>query len=301
MNKTFIGIVTFGNIKFTQLAVQSIRDTVQSPYDMAIIIGKPGDVETLNWTKDQGINHIVHKENKGFPASINDLYDWGFKENNYDYFVAMGNDVIAYPYAIDSLIRVANDTDYEWMCAREFHVRALCKAFPETRKHFEGNDYIFRKFGKTEPWKRFTAYSNEIQVSKAGLSDVHNLALYKRSVFDKIGYIDVNFYPAYYEDNDYARRAVNAKISSCTVINAFYFHFWSRTIKQESGGSTGKQFQNNKSFYITKWGGDFGKEAWKTPFNGTPYRIADVTLEPSLAIHSRDYEDSVIKYWRKRS
>jgi len=301
MKKTFIGIVTFGNINFTRLAIQSIKETVQSFYDIVLVIGKPDDIVTLNFAKENKINYIVHKENKGFPASINDLYDWGFKNRNYDYFVAMGNDVIAYPYAIDSLIRVADDTDYEWMCSREFHVRALCKAFPDARKHFEGNDFIFRKFGKVRPWEHFTAYSNNIQISKAGLSDVHNLALYKRSVFDKIGYVDVNFYPAYYEDNDYVRRSVHKKISSCTVKNSFYFHFWSRTIKQESGGSTSKNFQNNKNFYITKWGGDFGKEKWNIPFNNKPYQLGNVILEPNLSIHTRDQEKDIIKYWRNKN
>ena len=57
----------------------------------------------------------------------------------------------------------------------------------------------------------------------------------KRDIFDRIGYTDVNFYPAYFVDNDYAKRIQLAEIKCCTLQNARFFHFWSRVFKQGSG------------------------------------------------------------------
>jgi len=211
----------------------------------------------------------------------------------------MGNDVIAYPNAINSMIEVADTTDYEWICAREVSVKVLCRAFPEQRKFFSGENYIFNDFN-SRPWEVFPNYNKPLEIDKAGMSDVHNLTLFKRSVFKTIGYNDVNFYPAYFEDNDFCRRGILSGLKSCTLNNAYYFHFWSRTIKQGSGGSTDSYFNMNKSFYSKKWGGPFGKEKFSLPFNGTSYNQGGITLQPEIKINSREQEERIIDYWRSR-
>jgi GT2 family glycosyltransferase len=121
-------------------------------------------------------------------------------------------------------------------------------------------------------------------------------------VYDTIGYVDVNFYPAYYSDNDYARRGVNAGLApvACTLVNAYYFHFWSRTIHQGSGGSNSRFFNQNRQFYITKWGNDFGSEKFTIPFGGAEYRLTDnVILEPTINIRSRKDEKAIVNFWTK--
>lgn len=298
--KTLIGIVTFGNAQFTKLAVESVLET--SPLtnrDIVLIIGKPGDGDNASYAASMQIPHITHGENKGFPASINDIYDFAWKANNYDNLIIMGNDVIAYPYAINSLINVAEKTKHEWICSREYKVKDLCNKYPEARESFSGDKYIINDFSR-KPWNlALGEMSKDICIDAAGLSDVHNMALFKKSVFDKIGYIDVNFYPAYYEDNDYVRRAIKAKIDSCTIGNSIYFHFWSRTIHQGKDGSTSKQFDNNKFFYMAKWGGDFLSERFDEPFGGKSYTLANgLVLPPMLNIRDRDLEPHIINYWR---
>jgi len=297
--KTLIGMVTFGNLPFSQLTVRSIEETVKSPYELFVVAGKPSDNATKAWLKATSIPHIVHDRNYGLPYSINDIYDYAWKENDFDAIVIIGNDVIAYPYAIDSLITIAETTDNEWVCSREYDARALCRDVPEAREYFHGDKLKFKDFDK-RPWELNMRVSPEIAIGEAGLSDVHNLALFKKGVFDRIGYIDVNFYPAYYEDNDYVRRAINAETPSCTVNNAVYFHFWSRTIHQETGGSTHRYFQMNRNFYILKWGGDFGKERFTLPFDGNPYNFGGIELPPALKLDSRDDELAIIKQWRSK-
>jgi GT2 family glycosyltransferase len=297
---TLISMVTFGNLRFTKLALRGIRETVTKPYSLFMIVGKPGDKDTEEFLTSEGIPHKSHTMNMGFPVSLNDIYDYAWKENNFDNLVTMGNVVIPYPYAIDSLIEVADTTDNEWLCAREWDVRALCKEYPELRAYFPGENYNFTRT-EDRPWDVLKSYSKEISLDAGGLSDVHNLALFKKSVFDKIGYIDANFYPAYYEDNDYVRRAVHANLKSATVRNAIYFHFWSQTIKQEKGASDHEFFRSNREFYITKWNGDFGQEKWDVPFNGTPFELSmTIILQPSLCIDSRKDEKEIVYYWRFR-
>ncbi|GAG68218.1 unnamed protein product, partial [marine sediment metagenome] len=119
--------------------------------------------------------------------------------------------------------------------------------------------------------------------------------------FEKVGYIDVNFYPAYFSDNDYCRRSANLGITSCTLLNAMYFHFWSRTIHQEIGGSNHEFFKANSTFYRMKWGGPFGKEAFSVPFNGHDFILGkDIVLPSTTELFDRSQEIAIIKYWMNR-
>lgn len=299
--KNLIGMVTFGNIAFTQLAIQGIRETVKEPYDLFLIVGKPEDEATVGWLQREGIPHIAHDYNYGFPYSVNDIYDYAWKENNYDNLIILGNDVIPYPDAIDNMIILAGLTQYDWICGREYNVKALVRDKPETKAYFSGPNLVFNDFGTAEPWKKFDAPVKGIKAEKdAGLSDVHNLTLFKKKVFENVGYIDVSFYPAYYEDNDYVRRAILAGTTSCRSDGTFYFHFWSRTIHQETGGSNSRFFNLNRNYYIAKWGGDFGQEKFDIPFNGEPFSVRDIPLCGDINIQTRENEKEIIREWRRK-
>lgn len=310
-NNTLIGIVTFGNLEFTRLAVRGIRETTQRA-DILIVIGKPGDFATMHYCEAERIPFILHTVNHGFPASINDIYDyaWNLASSNlpdragqppghepYEFLAIMGNDVIPYPGAIDALIDAAETTDYEWFCSSQFDARSLVERYPEARQYFHGDTLIFIEF-ESRPWELHKDFRNPF-IEPDTLKDVHNLALYKKSVFDKIGYIDVNFFPAYFSDNDYAVRAVLAGVKACGLPHSAYFHFWSRTIHQGSGGSTDKHFSENQNYYVEKWGGLINKEKFKVPFNGqSPDSFLPIVLPASLNIQSRTDEGALLNKWR---
>jgi GT2 family glycosyltransferase len=83
-----------------------------------------------------------------------------------------------------------------------------------------------------------------------------------------IGAFDEKFYPAYFEDNDYAWRMLNAGYSIIEVPNAHYDHVGSSTLKSFSTAERrihDKNFQRNQSYYIFKWGGLPHHEIRKEP------------------------------------
>lgn len=297
MSKTLVGIVTFGLPQFTAEAIRSVKETVTNPYDIFVVVGKPNDLGTQRLLIDDGVAFITHARNMGFPASLNDIYDYGWKANDYDQIVIMGNDVIAYPYAIDRLINEADNSDFVWIGATQYTIQALLKSFPECKRYFIGSNYTINDFTH-RCWEKFKGYENDTGKVLSQRSDVHNLCLYKKEVFDAIGYIDVNFYPAYFEDNDYATRGKKANLKMCKITNSYYFHFWSRTIHQGSGGSTGNYFRLNGKFYKQKWGGGYSKERFSLPFNGKPYTLtSNIILPVSINIQSRIDEQAIISHW----
>lgn len=283
MARSLFAFVTFGNLSFSQQAIKSLRETVKSEYDIFAVVGKPGDWATREWLEKEGIPHVMHTENMGFPYSLNDIYDYAWVTHNYANLIIFGNDIIFYPYAGDALIQLADRTDYQVISALQYDVHDLISEFPETEESFKGGNFIIEDFS-AEPWKKFTGYSPVNLIADMSLYDIQNLCLYKREAFDKVGYTDVNFYPAYFVDNDYARRLVLSGIKCCSLVNARFFHFWSRTIHQESGGSNSKYFKNNQDFYIRKWGGKVGYEL----------------SHPQIYIGSRAGELEAIRHWRNK-
>jgi len=283
--KVLIGMVTFGNLLFSKLTINSIKETTKFPVDFFVIVGKPGDTETISWLQAEKIPYRTHSTNMGFSYSLNDIYDYAWKEFDYDAVIIVGNDIVVYPNCIDALINLAENSTYDVISASQYDIRDLITQYPATKKYFEGSNLIYKGEGK--PWEYFTDYDKETTIANMQLFDIQNCCLYKRNFFDVIGYADVNFYPAYYTDNDVARRIVNSKLNCCSLTNARFFHFWSRTIHQETGGSNNHYFENNRKYYIKKWGGDFGYEKWELPFAGRP-----------LKIDIREHELEDINWWK---
>lgn len=282
--KIALGMVTFGNLPFTQLALNEIRRTTRHPLDLCVIVGQPGDTATETWLRSERIPHLVHERNLGFPASINDIYDAVFRgppEQRSDALILAGNDIVPYPNAVDALIECAETTDWEWICSSQLDARSLVQFHPEAGRYFEGATFRFTDF-TARPWELHSDVRPP-SIEAGALRDVRNLCLFKRSVFDALGYADVNFWPGgYFEDNDYCVRAHRAGVRACTLPHSAYFHFWSRTIHQGNGSTTSTHFNRNAAYYAQKWGGPVDAETRRD----TPWFIG-----------SRAGETQAIQYW----
>jgi GT2 family glycosyltransferase len=84
--------------------------------------------------------------------------------------------------------------------------------------------------------------------------------------FKKVGNFDENFFPAYFEDNDYFRRMqlANVPIIVNPMLNPVIYRN-SMTIQKSPELNSG--FEKNRQYYISKWGGQPTQETFATPFN----------------------------------
>jgi len=84
----------------------------------------------------------------------------------------------------------------------------------------------------------------------------------------EVGYLDENFFPAYYEDNDHRYRMKLAGIE-WEYLPLKYDHIVSATIKKDPKIFQKNQytFNENKKYYLEKWGGLPGQELFTTPFD----------------------------------
>ena len=295
--KTLIGIVSYGNLSFLQLAIRGIKETLTKDADILVVIADPKDFNMEHWLSAGMINYIKDTENIGFAGSINDIFEYAWVKGDYDNVIIMGNDVIPYPGALDAMINCAETTDWEWICASQFDSKSLVARYPEAAQYFKGETLEFTDFD-ARPWELHKEI-HAPNIEPDALKDVRNLALFKRSVFDKTGYADVNFWPnAYFEDNDAARRANLCGVKACGLSEAAYFHFWSRTIHQGSERNHGKFFTRNSGHYAHKWGGPVGGERYSQPYDGRGFLLSpDIFLDPAMRIADRNDERTIIRYW----
>lgn len=299
--KTLIGIVSYGNLDFLKLALRGIRETVTKQADVAVVVAKPGDNPMVEYLHGLGgIHVIVNAYNKGFCGSLNDIYDHAFVNGDYDAVIIMGNDVIPYPKAIDRMIECADTKPHEWVAGSQYDAKSLIRDYPEARQFFVGPNQEYRDF-ESRPWDLHLASAISVvpEIREAAKADVQNLCLFKRSVFEKIGYFDANYaFNSFFGDNDYCRVADLAGVDGCTLRGAGFFHFVSRTIHQGAKRDNDRFFRQNEAYYETKWGGLIGREKYTVPFNGGDVPLAEgLIATPALKISSRANEAAAIAFW----
>lgn len=88
-----------------------------------------------------------------------------------------------------------------------------------------------------------------------------------KTVFEKTGPFDENFFPAYYEDKDYERRIrlggggiIRSPLLSPSVYRS--------NSTSEKDNSIHLAAHKNKEYYLKKWGGPPGGEKFSCPFDG---------------------------------
>lgn len=99
-----------------------------------------------------------------------------------------------------------------------------------------------------------------------GIDSNWSAFIVRQSTFDAIGGFDENFYPAYFEDNDFCyRMRLNGITRESNKILTSEIYRNSMTIQKNP--ELNANFEKNRQYFIAKWGGAPSKETFKTPFN----------------------------------
>jgi GT2 family glycosyltransferase len=104
-----------------------------------------------------------------------------------------------------------------------------------------------------------------------------------KKTFETVGCFDQNFFPAYFEDLDYARRVTLSGLAFtiCKGTNvhhtkSYNYHNNDKLRKQQL-----KTFPKNEQYYQSKWGGKIGQERYDKPFNKwNNYISPDARFDP---------------------
>jgi GT2 family glycosyltransferase len=118
---------------------------------------------------------------------------------------------------------------------------------------------------------QFTAFHRAgIVVNAEAALNGFSLFRLDRNTVMRLGRFDEQFYPAYYEDNDYKYRAKLQGVPVHDLVTDGYAHVGSATIAQYDDVGKAEHhrtFLANQAYYLQKWGGLPMQETYQTPFN----------------------------------
>jgi GT2 family glycosyltransferase len=230
--------------RYTLPCIESIRTAMEHRV-VVIDNGSTDDTETQARRRVCD-TFTYHRNGKNLGAAR--VWNDGARDafsNGYDLVLTLNNDILLHPECIDRLVRRMAEADAPGMVT-PLNMRGECA---------DPRSVFARDAG---------AMAN---VAEAECPDFAAFLLSKRC-YEAVGSFDEEFFPAYFEDNDYHYRMRLAGWRAICHPQAMFYHFGSRT-QNESGPQpvvASPQFNANRAYYERKWGGPPGHETHRRPF-----------------------------------
>jgi GT2 family glycosyltransferase len=257
--------------KYTKAAIESIK--TKHEYRVLLIDNASTDNTSVEAGKlvSSTFAHQRNEERWAFSKSAN----FGIKdafERGYDYAFVINNDVLLHPEAIDRLVErfekaknnlvldksvdLQGEEPTATACYSETNVLAMVTSMDVRGECAAPTDILTKDLKEKEsvPEAEHPCFS---------------AFMVNRLCWDKIGPMDEEFKPAYYEDNDYHYRINLAGMKAIVLPTSLFYHYASKTQTEalDKPATSHEQFRANQFYYVKKWGGMPGKENYKSAFN----------------------------------
>lgn len=193
-NTLSIVILNWNGGDVTAECLNSLKSQTREP-DQIIVVDN-GSVDGSNKMIRKnfpGVNLIELPKNLGFAGGVN----VGIKAAKSDYVMLLNNDATCEPTCIEELLKTAKEQHAD--------ITQAIILTEEGRKIDSTGD-IYTVWGLPHPSRRNEPANNAPTTDQPIFSGSGGASLYKRSLFDEIGYFDEMFF-AYYEDVDMSMRA----------------------------------------------------------------------------------------------
>lgn len=233
-------ILTYNNLDYTKLCVDSIRKYNGSEDCEIIIIDNASKDGTAQWLKQQkDIKYIINNENKGFPAGCNQGIEIAEKDN--DIFL-LNNDTVIMPNSIFNLrMGLYSDSEIGATGAVSNSV-SYYQQINEQYNDFNG----YMKFALRNNITNSLKYEERVKL-------VGFAMFIKRNVLDKVGMLDERFTPGNFEDDDLSLRIIREGYKLLLCKDSYVHHFGSVSFK-EKPQQYNELLRVNSNKFKEKWG-----------------------------------------------
>lgn len=229
-------------LNYTKKMIATIK--TKHPYKLILIDNASHDDTPIYFQRlaeSENVFFFRNAENIGCAGAWNYGIKYAIEKFDSKYFFIPNNDILLHPLAIDILIKALR------------HPKSiLTTATDVSGRVAQATDVLKMKIPE-----------------KTRLTEAPEFSCFmlNKKAIDKVGYFDEKFYPAYFEDNDYHYRI---KLAGCRAVKtnkALYFHYGSRTIKDNPDvkEKSNLGYTANREYYKQKWGGKPGEEKYKVP------------------------------------
>lgn len=239
VNKVSIVILTYNQLDYTKVCLNSIRKyNSKGSYEIIIVDNNSTD-GTVEWLKEQSdIKLILNDKNKGFPAGCNQGIEIAEKDN--DIFL-LNNDTVIMPNSILNL-RMALYSDEN--VGATGAVSNSVSYYQQIGEHFEDFDEYLKYASKNNivNEKRYERRSKLVGFAM----------LIRRKVLDKIGILDERFTPGNFEDDDLSFRIIKSNYKLILCRDSYIHHFGSVSFRQDAN-KYNELLQTNRNKFNNKW------------------------------------------------
>ncbi|MBU3076087.1 glycosyltransferase [Clostridium estertheticum] len=218
--KTSIIILTYNNLVYNRICVDSIRKyTKENTYEIIVVDNNSTD-GTREWLKEQkDIKAILNDENVGFPKGCNIGIESSDKEND---ILLLNNDTVVTPRWLDNLKECLYSDD---KVGSTGSITNNCSNYQSISvPYIDVNDMI--------PFTEATNISNPNKWEQK-VRLVAFCMLIKRDVLNKIGIMDERFTPGNFEDDDLCMRIIEAGYKMMLCNDSFIHHFGSSSFSKD--------------------------------------------------------------------
>ena len=210
MNGTSIIILNYNTCEYIKMCIESIRCYTQDePYEIIVVDNGSNDGSVLWLKMQQDVRCIFNEINEGFPKGCNQ----GLEVASGSELLLLNSDTIVTPRWLKNmkLALLSRPEVGAVGCVTNF-----CSNLQEINAPYKGLDKLFT-------FAEEFNHSNPLQWERR-LRLVGFCYLFKREVFDKIGYLDERFSPGNYEDDDYSLRIWQAGYELLLCKDTFIHH-----------------------------------------------------------------------------
>ncbi len=212
---TTVIIPNYNGMKFLEPCIRSLRD--QSYPAFRILVVDNGSTDgSAEWLREKQIDTIFLPENTGFSGAVNR----GIRAADTPYVILLNNDVRVSPYFVAELVRAIGQSE------KIFSVSSrMIQMYHPDRLDDTGDMYSILGWAyQRGVGQKLTWYRRPGRVFSA----CAGAAIYRRDVFDEIGYFDEMHF-AYLEDIDVGYRARIAGYDNLYWPAALVWHVGSGT------------------------------------------------------------------------
>lgn len=234
MQTTSIIIPNYNGKSLLQNCIRSIKQHTHTPYEIIVVDNGSND-GSLAFCYEEQVKFISFPINHGFPKACNA----GMKLAKGEALMLLNNDTIVTTNWLDNMLRCLYSQENIGIVG------------PLTN-HASGQQKIKEPFTTIEEMAEMIN-----QVNPSRWFEIHRIVgicmLFKRSLLSSVGYLDEQFSPGHYEDDDYCYRARLAGYRLMVAGDVFIYHEGSASFGKERTRDIKQLLSRNKQRFMNKW------------------------------------------------
>lgn len=241
MMKTSIIIPTSNGRHLLLECVRSIREHTEPticPYEIIVVDNGSYD-GTLDYCVQEEIPFISLPVNTGFPTACN----MGLRIASGDALLLLNNDTLVTSHWLDNML--------ECLCSSED-----IGIVGPTTNYASGRQKVEIEYKDIPHFMHIAEKINRPDRRKWQRTEriIGLCFLFRRELLDRIGFLDEQFSPGHYEDDDYCYRARLAGFHLKIAGDVIIYHHGSASFRQTEATKMAALINENHRKFIAKWG-----------------------------------------------